>query len=344
MPQPSFLGQSASREVKDHLETKISVLRYDRRTSEAVPEYQAFEQKIEAAVKLCKRRSKSASKTKKMQARLQAEHRWVRCLERIQAYLGLRLPSQDEDQAQDQSQGQVSEENQENPGIEIKPDEPAPHPMANEPIFVSIDIECNERCHSQVTEVGISILDTHDIEGIPPGQDAVNWTQHIQPLHLRVREYTHVVNHNFVAGCPDRFEFGESQLVSREELPSLIQDYIMRISSSSSDDGSTRNIVFVGHNPSADIGFLQELEVPVFTELKDKPVFLEIVDTAEIFRVSRQEMTVRSLGTILAGLGVTGWYLHNAGNDARYTLQAMTMLAVSSYRVRSYSGVTTEIA
>ena len=319
----------------------ISALRYDYSISEAIPEHQAFEQKIEAAVRLCKSRSKSASKAKKMQARLQTDRRWIRCLEQIQIHFGLRLPSQNENQPRE---SQVSEENQENPGIEIKPDEPAPHPMANEPIFVSIDIECNERCHSQVTEVGISILDTHDIEGIPPGQDAVNWTQHIQPLHLRVREYTHVVNHNFVAGCPDRFEFGESQLVSREELPSLIQDYIMRISSSSSDDGSTRNIVFVGHNPSADIGFLQELEVPVFTELKDRPVFLEIVDTAEIFRVSRQEKTVRSLGTILAGLGVTGWYLHNAGNDARYTLQAMTMLAVSSYRVRSYSGVTTEIA
>lgn len=310
----------------------ISALRYDYSISEAIPEHQAFEQKIEAAVRLCKSRSKSASKAKKMQARLQTDRRWIRCLEQIQIHFGLRLPSQNENQPRE---SQVSEENQENAGIEIKPDEPAPHPTIHEPIFMSVDIECNERCHSQMTEVGISILDTQDIQGIPPGQDAANWTQRIQSRHFRVREYAHVVNHDFVTGCPDRFEFGKSQWVSRGELPLLIQDYIMYLSSPSSDDGSARNLVFVGHNPSADIGYLQELKVPVFTELKDKPFFLETVDTAELFRVSRQEMTVRSLGNILAGLEVTGWHLHNAGNDARYTLQAMTMLAVSSQRERS---------
>lgn len=342
LPQPSFLGRSASRSVKDRLETAISAVRYDSRLDEAIPEYQTFERKIETAVQLCKSRNKTASKAKKIQARLETELRWIRCLDHIQTYFGLRLPSSEQrqplDEGQRRTRGDIQEiqeiqGNQENPWkhvkldetLDLNLDEPAPHSMAHEPIFISIDIESNERCHLQVTEIGISVLDTRDLNGIPPGKNASNWTSRIRSRHLRVREYAHVVNHDFVAGCPDRFEFGESEWASREEMPSLIQDYIMQLASRGDEE---RNLVFVGHSLSADIKYLQEMKVLVFKELNDMPVFMDTIDTAEIYRVSRQETNPRSLGGVLAELGVTAWYLHNAGNDARYTLEAMAMLAM----------------
>jgi hypothetical protein len=42
----------------------------------------------------------------------------------------------------------------------------------------------------------------------------------------------------------------------------------------------------------------------------------------------KRDSNPRNLGSILAELGIIGWNLHNAGNDATYTLQAMIAIAV----------------
>ena len=42
----------------------------------------------------------------------------------------------------------------------IKTDSPAPHPFDGDVIFICVDIESWERCHSKITEIGISTLDT----------------------------------------------------------------------------------------------------------------------------------------------------------------------------------------
>jgi hypothetical protein len=47
-----------------------------------------------------------------------------------------------------------------------------------------------------------------------------------------------------------------------------------------------------------------------------------------MYRAFRREYQARNLGSILADLDIAGWDLHNAGNDAMYTLQAMVGIAV----------------
>lgn len=47
-----------------------------------------------------------------------------------------------------------------------------------------------------------------------------------------------------------------------------------------------------------------------------------------MWRYLKREANPRNLGSILAELGITGWNLHNAGNDAVYTLQAMVAIAI----------------
>ncbi len=47
-----------------------------------------------------------------------------------------------------------------------------------------------------------------------------------------------------------------------------------------------------------------------------------------MWRYLKRESNPRSLGSILAELGIIGWNLHNAGNDAVYTLQAMIAIAI----------------
>lgn len=58
----------------------------------------------------------------------------------------------------------------------------------------------------------------------------------------------------------------------------------------------------------------------------------EIVDTAELYRFLRRENSSRFLGGVLADLGIAGWNLHNAGNDAVYTLQSMVVIAVRAIK------------
>jgi len=47
-----------------------------------------------------------------------------------------------------------------------------------------------------------------------------------------------------------------------------------------------------------------------------------------MWRYVKRDINPRNLGSILAELDITGWNLHNAGNDAAYTLQAMIKIAV----------------
>lgn len=309
--------------------------------NETIPEHQAFSQKIEAVLKLTKH--KKASKAKKQVARIQSEHEWRLCFKRTQAYLGLRSDTSI-NQAEEKPESPPRIENQ---GTEteatattgfkpvdqltVNTQEPAPYPFLKKPVFISVDVECNERCHSQVTEVGISMLDTKDLAGIAPEEGAINWRSQIRSRHLRVREFGHIVNHDFVLGCPDRFEFGDSEWTSLQEVISAVEECFHHASNRQTQgDGQKRNLVLVGHNPAADIKYLKDLGVSIFNRPSStETVFLDTVDTAEVFRVSRGEMSARSLGNILTGLGIMGWYLHNAGNDARYTMEAMVALVLN---------------
>ena len=47
-----------------------------------------------------------------------------------------------------------------------------------------------------------------------------------------------------------------------------------------------------------------------------------------MWRYLKRETNPRNLGSILADLGIIGWNLHNAGNDAVYPLQAMIGIAI----------------
>lgn len=71
-----------------------------------------------------------------------------------------------------------------------------------------VDVEAWERSHSLVTEVGLAILDTEDIEDTTPGKNGENWFSSIEAHHFRIKERRHLVNRAFVKGCPEAFDFG----------------------------------------------------------------------------------------------------------------------------------------
>lgn len=49
-----------------------------------------------------------------------------------------------------------------------------------------------------------------------------------------------------------------------------------------------------------------------------------------MYRSLRRDINATSLGRCLADLGIAGWDLHNAANDAVYTLQIMVIIAVKA--------------
>jgi hypothetical protein len=89
-------------------------------------------------------------------------------------------------------------------------------------IFLCVDIESFERDHNKVTEIGIAYLDTADIKDLAPGPGFTIWKDAIYARHFRIRDYSHLVNKDFIHGCPEDFRFGDSEWISLEDAPQEI--------------------------------------------------------------------------------------------------------------------------
>ncbi|KAE8145641.1 hypothetical protein BDV25DRAFT_133615 [Aspergillus avenaceus] len=320
-PQPKALGRSTDRLTRDRLESCIPPPNERPHSSSEMDEtYEAFEHMIEAAwsATRSKKRGSKASK----EYRIQHQHGLHLSLRRTQSYLGLRL-DEFEEAVGEQSLASGSLE----PAV-VKPstlqvDKPTPYSFWKEPIFICIDVESNERFHDQITEVGISVLDTLDLVGVAPGEAGSGWVAQIKSRHLRVEEYRNHVNRDFVHGCPGNFEFGTSDWVLAAELAFAVQDSFQAIRRPDREPEELRNLILVGHSIHCDIQSLRKIGV----RLEQKPPgtlgFVDQVDTAEFFRIIHNELNTRSLGAILEKCNMIGWNLHNAGNDARYTLEVL---------------------
>ncbi|TPX19730.1 hypothetical protein DIZ76_017522 [Coccidioides immitis] len=409
-PLPQFLGRSTSLELKEKLERDIPPRRSRREDPKASLDAgdrssAAFQIKMEAAFRALRRKPK-ASKPKKQRDQALKLQIGYRALKRLQCYLGLRgrIPRLSEQDSNDP----VSLE-EEGRAINaasfaamkmmalLNVNEEAPFPFADEPIFISVDIESNEVAHSQIIEIGVSSLDTLDLIRLPPGKGGCNWMKKIKTRHFRISEYRHVRNQNFVIGCPDQFEFGDSEWISIKNAAAVLescfrppylknvpfhgaqaggfdpQKFITSVEMSDDDeDGGVplptnyadtpagpsdsrftlvsaavrRNVIFVGHDIASDIGYMRKLGCTIFkpsssanaegstpvdrSPANDKPLFLDSLDTGLLFRILKRDMQPRALGKVLQDLDITAWNLHNAGNDAHYTMQALIGIAVKS--------------
>lgn len=86
---------------------------------------------------------------------------------------------------------------------------PASFHPEDDVVFICFDVETAERSPMIVTEIGFGILDTRDLVGVAPGLGGEHWLPLIRGRHLRIKEYTYMVNHEFVQGCPENFMFGQ---------------------------------------------------------------------------------------------------------------------------------------
>lgn len=303
--RPHFLGKSSSKDEFDRLSScapRFGSLAND----ETEPEYIShFRRDMEAAVDAGKNKGKSkAAKEAKQEARIEQQHNMRRQVERTQVSLGLSPPSSANS----------------DPNI----------------IYIAVDVESYEHNHNIITEVGFATLDTRDLKGIPPGEAGKDWHKFIRARHFRINEYTHYINSDFVRGCPDQYEFGESEFVDLKDVPRVIAScfkypYSAKNAKNISDDGERRNIIFLGHDTKQDVAYLQKLGY----DPRNLANLIEFQDTAAMWRAITGEQSTRGLAHIMYALELDSWNTHNAGNDAVYTVHAMIGICIKDLRKKA---------
>lgn len=321
---PRYLGHSASRDQYDSMTQNVPDRKF--RAAGEQPHgppdsgtLEHFKQMMQDLWDVQKNKGK-AKKAKQQQDRLARQMTMVDQLRRAQRYLGLRSPNAASQTASTTATQAI---------------DPSTSPQASfdqEVVFVCVDVESYERAHHKITEIGMATLDTRDLVNTAPSSDGEAWRKLIKARHFRIKEHRHLINSEFVQGHPDGFEFGESTIVSLEEAPAQVaacfqppfgvhasnttEDELIKISLRELDLNEKRNLVLLGHDTLSDIRYLQQLGYdPVKVEN-----IIEALDTAKMYQAWRRDSQPTSLGRIMNDFDVAAWKLHNAGNDAVYTV------------------------
>lgn len=178
--------------------------------------------------------------------------------------------------------------------------------------LISIDMEAHEFSKDKVTEIGISIYD--------PAKDALSTFPTIKNIHILPEEVIRLRNGAFVADNKDKFLGGSSIIMPTSKAADLIQcilNYYFY-------DRPGMSACIVGHNVAGDLTWLKGLGVTI-------PHNATVLDTQKIYNITHGDR-LSSLGGILRRFDIPHAYLHNAGNDAYYTLMLLMKLCDPSFR------------
>ncbi|KIW01138.1 uncharacterized protein PV09_07424 [Verruconis gallopava] len=274
-----------------------------------------------------------SSKSKRQEQQAMAQLNISKQLKRAQCYLGLR-PRTRNSGSSVELRGQTV---QNEPSHPLDVSKPAPYTFQEDVVVICVDVEAWERSSNIITEIGIATLDTRDIRTAHPGHLGENWRRYIRAKHFRIREHMMYENHEFVPGAADRFEkeFGKTELIALREADRIVASCFKEPFSRSltEEEQATagepplekRKIVFLGHNASADIHYLHKIGYDPLNLSN----LIDTLDTTSLYRAHKKELNSRSVGGILGEFDLVGWNLHNAGNDAVYTMWIMLATAVA---------------
>lgn len=106
----------------------------------------------------------------------------------------------------------------------------------------------------------------------------------------------------------------------------------------------SRTLLLVGHGVEGDIAYLSALGSTIFSggpvksAGEDSPGRRQRIlssirgqfDTATLYQALKKDSQMTSLTKMCIELGIDPWFAHNAGNDARYTLEAFVKLVIQS--------------
>lgn len=174
--------------------------------------------------------------------------------------------------------------------------------------LVSIDNEFYERSTEHVIEVGVSIY--------RPAFQKHALFPSTTNFHFIVRETLPLRNGVFVPDSKMSNITGESYVIGRSEVPKALDAIFEHLGPKT---------LIVGHSVKGDLDS--------FKDFNWTPPLLGVVDTTTLwFSLFGSNHIKSRLGYVLDKLGVPHAYLHNAVNDAYYTLVACLMLCSTDLR------------
>ncbi|RMY15246.1 hypothetical protein D0867_06888 [Hortaea werneckii] len=235
----------------------------------------------------------------------------------------------------------------------------SPAPI-KDPIFVCIDCEAFEHNHSKITEIGVAVLDTRETSQLNSSSPLPAWFEKIKYAHYRPVEYARLRNKTFIQGCPEQFNFGPSTWVKLADMRQILcnifadpteleraADFSIPTTTTTTTTTTTscspnephprsppsdrsRNIIFVAHGAGNDTTYLRHLSFDL-SQPQDtaagSPVAPKTLDTQKLSGSTKKHPL--SLHRLCLCLRLQPINLHNAGNDAGYTLQALIALTLN---------------
>ncbi|KZT20365.1 hypothetical protein NEOLEDRAFT_1075745 [Neolentinus lepideus HHB14362 ss-1] len=184
-------------------------------------------------------------------------------------------------------------------------------------IWCAIDFESWERDHTILTELGWALIRWDKGKEIS------------EQGHIIVKENRAYSNGTYVPDHRDKFLFGTSDVLDKKTFKKRVADLLAQWQSSGP-------LFLVFHDAGQDIKYLKsssvEAPLPFLNRALPDVVPGEgtyVVDTADLFAALEGESAPRRRGLeqMCRHLQISTDYLHNAGNDAYYTLQALKSMA-----------------
>lgn len=140
----------------------------------------------------------------------------------------------------------------------------------------------------------------------------------IQSYHAIIRDYRHLIKTGF-SSRPENFMFGETDIIPLSSAAEWTRSFFRHYDS----EMKLRDTVLVGHALMNERKFCKTFGL----ELDKSPSVVDEFDTASILFASKRML---GLARLLEWLDIPTKFMHNAGNDATYTLQALIALAAYS--------------
>ncbi|EPY51984.1 fungal protein [Schizosaccharomyces cryophilus OY26] len=180
--------------------------------------------------------------------------------------------------------------------------------------FIVVDFEAYERDHKIITEAGI----TTRVNG--------QW----QSFHYRITNYLHLRNGKYVPDEVDNFRFGQSVFLTKAALQRKL-DEILQLP----------NSILVAHGISNELRYFQILGV----DIPPKVIMLDTQNIFCFFKASKHNSNLSEvhvgLRSMLKLLEIRPFCLHNAGNDSKYTSDALQLM-VAAFEVSMFRDIATE--
>ena len=165
--------------------------------------------------------------------------------------------------------------------------------------LISIDVEAWERDSKCVTEIGIAVYD--------PKKQTRALLPAVTSIHILLRDNISRKNGRFVPDHSENFNGEYSYILSEAEAVKLVKNLVNYYMHDHELD-----CYLVGHDIRGDLNWLEGLGVVISKDTK-------ILDTQKIYAASHGKRG-GSLKNALRMACIPHAFLHNAGNDAYYTI------------------------